>query len=1043
MRRLLLAGCLAAVTTASLRAEAAAAAVDDATPVRSFRSFDKRSHRGLPQSTARALHQDSRGVLWIATLDGLGWFDGMELESVRSTNGAPGSRALNAFASRRAGGFYVAGAAGAYAFDGHSWLFTPTKRTVDTAAELADGRLVLVTEDNQILAGRVGEDAFHPLTVPGVSSPARIAAAPDGVVLFATRDAVVRFDGTTSTRISGPAPGPAAALLMTRSGTAWLGLENGDLHFATRGAAAWTKAASWEAGRIRCLAEDLDGRVWAGGSDGRVEFGDEKGPFTQWGPVNGLKESGVVSLLADREGSIWFGYNGNGLQQWLGRAWSHRTVWDPARPSLRTQVFGISPTADGGFVAAVFSLGLWRWDGRTMRRFGRDAGISEDLTCAVEVSPGVLWAGGRRGLFESRSGGPFAQIFSIATGFVNGIHRAPDGTLYLSTSAAGLFRFDAGSFKAADDLNRALPDPNVRAVRWTRGGELWVGTSRGVTRFRKDGAEPLPKIAEGANAILEVEGGEIWVGGRGLRRVSLAPDGSASVAEVLPNIQVYALATGPDGTLWISSSSGLIRHRAGRFDVFDSRNGLLDEECNHQGLLVEKDGTVWLGTMAGLARLDASLRPPVEPPLRCFWGDLPDTPGEDGVIRFPASRRTLRLSWLAPWLTPEPVEFRTRIRRLAKSWSRPTEKRFLEVENLTAGTWEVEVAARLPRLSETRWTAPIVARVEIAPYARESWWARLLFALALVGGLGLAYRARTHQLRQRAAELDEEVSRRTAEIAEKVDELRASELRSHASEEAALEASRAKSVFLANMSHELRTPLNAIIGYAEMLHDEAKGGAVAGDFAGDLFKIKSAGRHLLSLVNDILDISKIEAGKMELFLETFVISRLVDDVEATIRPPVERNGNVFVIECPESAGTMFADHSKVRQSIQNLLGNAGRFTEKGRVTLRVTTGPDWVAFAVSDTGIGMSKEQSAKLFQAFTQADASTTRRYGGTGLGLFITKRFCQLMGGDVTLESELGKGSTFTIRLPRQVPARDGQRRDATSERDATNETASSSAQ
>jgi len=239
---------------------------------------------------------------------------------------------------------------------------------------------------------------------------------------------------------------------------------------------------------------------------------------------------------------------------------------------------------------------------------------------------------------------------------------------------------------------------------------------------------------------------------------------------------------------------------------------------------------------------------------------------------------------------------------------------------------------------------------------------------------------------------------------------------------AALAASRAKSDFLARMSHELRTPLNAIIGYSEMLQEEAEDLGQA-DFIPDLQKIYMAGKHLLALINDILDLSKIEAGKMDLYLETFDIATMIRDVAATIRPLVEKNANTLQVLCPVEVGSMRADLTKVRQSLFNLLSNACKFTQQGTVGLTVTRGPvdgvAWVTFRVSDTGIGMTPAQMARLFQAFSQAEAATASQYGGTGLGLAITRRFCQLMGGDVSVESELGQGSTFTIRLPMEVTA------------------------
>jgi len=255
-------------------------------------------------------------------------------------------------------------------------------------------------------------------------------------------------------------------------------------------------------------------------------------------------------------------------------------------------------------------------------------------------------------------------------------------------------------------------------------------------------------------------------------------------------------------------------------------------------------------------------------------------------------------------------------------------------------------------------------------------------------------------------------------------------------------ASQHKSQFLANMSHELRTPLNAIIGYSEMLQEEAED---VGDeaYLPDLQKINAAGKHLLGLINDILDLSKIEAGRMDLFLETFNVRQMVREVEAIVQPLVEKNGNTLLVSCPDDVGSMHADQTKVRQALFNLLSNAAKFTEAGTITLTVrlnmgagaaSSAPTGdapsvgallaapadspiVTFAVSDTGIGMTEEQLGRLFEVFSQAEASTRSRYGGTGLGLAISRHFCRLMGGDLTVESTHGQGSTFTVRLPATV--------------------------
>jgi len=230
-------------------------------------------------------------------------------------------------------------------------------------------------------------------------------------------------------------------------------------------------------------------------------------------------------------------------------------------------------------------------------------------------------------------------------------------------------------------------------------------------------------------------------------------------------------------------------------------------------------------------------------------------------------------------------------------------------------------------------------------------------------------------------------------------------------------ANGAKSDFLAKMSHELRTPLNAVLGYSEILLEDAELEG-RGEQIADLQKISAAGKHLLAMVNDILDISKIEAGKMELNIESIDLNRLVQEVEATSRPLAAKNTNAFIVERDENLGFIRADVTKLRQAIYNLLSNAAKFTQNGHIKLSVRrrkiNGSDWVAISVADTGVGISKEQQTALFSNFSQANPTIAAKYGGTGLGLSLSQNLCRLMGGKISIESELGKGSCFTIHLP-----------------------------
>jgi len=986
------------------------------TPTRSFRTFSKSSWRGLPQSSVVALAQSTDGVLWIGTLDGVATFDGKSITPVASVDAAPVRGLITTIVPRKRGGVYVASQAGVHLFDGTSWRLIPSKRGAASLAESRDGTLWMVDSDGVLWT--LDHDQWQPRKE--TNKAVAVAAASDGATWIATDFGAARIsDGRLDPVLGDPLPSRPAAILVASDGRVWIATQSCTVHWTRGGADGWHQAAfePWPRGAFRCLAEDRRGRIWAGSVGGHVAFGNATMPWTVWGTANGPFEAGVMSILGDREGSVWFGLNAVGLTQWVGEAWSHRSTLDPGSSSRALfSAFGLSRAATSrDLLVGVFQVGGLRLSENSMRQYAAADGITEDVRSFVEADDGTLIAGTRFGIFESQSNKPFRQVLKIASGFVIGLFRSPTRVWYAATTNEGVFVRDANGWRPDAAINASLDNKHVRGMMWRRNGELWIATLRGITTFR-DGklvarltSRDDRAIPESVNALLEISDDEVWAGGTGglaIRRGSLWTKMSES--DGLPGQTIYSLARGRDGAIWAGGSAGVGRFANGVWTVWDSRSGLLQEECNLNGLVVDDDGSVYAGTMSGLARFDPSVPALPRPPLEVRWLSAP--------TKLANGERALHLRWSAPWLDPHPVQYRVRVPRLRDEWSAPSYEDHLDIENLGAGPWHVEVSARVEGTSG--WSKPLALDVDVAPF----WYETLPARIAMIALLGLlvyiAVRLRVRALRRHADMLEATVRERTAELAEKVEQL-------HDSEQRALAASHAKSAFLANMSHELRTPLNGILGFAQLLARRKNRDA---DDQQGLHVIVNSGEHLLGLINNVLSLSKIEAGRITLEETRFDIRTIVREVENVLRLRAEEKRIRFTTVIEEMPDAVIGDEVRVRQILLNLAGNAVKFTETGGVTLRAKWRDDRATFEVEDTGPGIAADELLRLFEPFVQSESGRQSKEG-TGLGLALSRNLARLMSGDITVESTPGRGSLFRVdvSLPHAsalVPATDDRR-------------------
>ena len=415
----------------------------------------------------------------------------------------------------------------------------------------------------------------------------------------------------------------------------------------------------------------------------------------------------------------------------------------------------------------MLSRGLWRWDGRRVEELGRERGLVEDVRCAAEPEPGVIWAGGRYGIYESRRGAPFVRTLSLPTGFVTGLERGPDGVWYALTSTHGLWSRRDGRWTSEAAVNAQLPHRNVRAIAWT-GAELWLGTAAGLTVVREGRATHLNRAGEPgtflANALLTLPDGEIWAAGMGglwVRR-----QGSwwkATAADGTPGRTIYSLARGPDGTIWAGGSAGVGTFRAGRWTHVTHSTGLVSDECTLEGLAVLPDGRALVGTMGSLAVYTPDEPVPPPAPLTVGWAEIPAV-GADGVARLARGERRLVLRWSAPWLAGDQVEYRTRVTPGGLEYSAPTSSTELHLDRLEPGSLTVEVQARVGGPSPGPWTYPATLRIAVPRYVYETWWARLMGIVLAAGLVAGAIRLRTAHLERRQQELQRAVDAALAEV---------------------------------------------------------------------------------------------------------------------------------------------------------------------------------------------------------------------------------------------------------------------------------------
>jgi signal transduction histidine kinase len=729
---------------------------------------------------------------------------------------------------------------------------------------------------------------------------------------------------------------------------------------------------------VRSLAEDRDGGIWAGGM-ARLCHGTADGPWSCWGVGNGLPNTAILSVLADREGTLWLGLNGSGLLQWVGQPWTHRTRWPGDPTSQGLDVTSLAATSDGGLLASVFGRGILHWDGRALTAWGPADGLTEDVRTVVEPAPGVVWAAARHGVFERERAGRFRRTLPLADGFASGFARDPDGRWHVFTEDQGVFRrARTGAWERAPDIDALASGRRVSGLTWTESGDLWITTPRELVV--RSAAGSLTRHALGLEngltdtvaTVLPFGADEVWVGGSGGLAV-----GKGGQWRVIPETDgvpgnVYFLRRGPDGAIWAGGSRGIARVRDGRWTRWDHTSGLVGDECNG-GALVLADGSLLAATSGSLARFDAATPVHPAPPLAVHWRAPEDAVGT-AVLRRPAGARRLVLGWSAPWLAPDPIEYQTRIGDGA--WSAATRAAEMTIESLPAGASDVAVRAR--RGPADAWSAPASLRVTVAPHPWETTGARIALVLA-VGGLMLAgapWNAR----------------------------------RRHARREHAL--TRMRTDFMASASHELRTPIAQIRLFGDMLRLGRT--RTEGERTDALQTIHRATLRLEAIASNLMRLARGEARPIAPEPRRTSMEGLVRDLATELAPFAEARGVALQVDVePGLAGVV--DPDGLRVAIANLVENALKYGPSGQVVrVEAERVADGLRVVVEDEGPGIPAEDRERVWERFARLDRDRNSAVGGTGLGLAVVREAVEQMGGTARIEDAAPSGTRVVLWLP-----------------------------